>query len=158
MFNLFKKNKETWKNPVKGEIIPITEVPDEVFSSKMMGDGFGVKPEDDRIYSPLNGKVIKVFKTKHALLIHGDSGLEVIVHIGLGTVELKGEGFQIHVEEGQHVEAGTHIATADMAYIQSQEKSIVSPVIITNMEMVKAMDITYGTAEAGTEVCNITKA
>ncbi len=101
------------------------------------------------------GKVIKVFKTKHAVLIVSQEGLEVIVHIGLGTVELKGEGFTIHVEEGQDIEAGIKLATVDFDYVRTQGKSIVSPIVITNMEKVKSMDVSYGNHSALEDVCKI---
>lgn len=156
MFNLFKSKKEKWINPIKGEIIPIEQVPDDVFAGKMMGDGFGVIPEDNEVYSPVSGEIIKVFKTKHALLIKCDSGLEIILHIGIGTVELKGEGFTIHVEQGARIEPGTHLATVDFDYIASMDKSTVTPIVITNMDQVKKLDVTYGKHEVKEEVCEIT--
>lgn len=155
MFNLFNKNKEVWKNPVEGKIIPIEEIPDDVFAGKMMGDGFGIVPENNDIYSPVDGEVIKVFKTKHALLIKTKTGLELILHIGIGTVELKGEGFTIHVEENQNIEVGTHLATVDFDFIRDSGMSTVTPVIITNMEKVKKLDIDYGQHGTGEIICRI---
>ncbi len=155
MFNFFKK-KEKWVNPVKGQIIDMKDVPDEVFASKMMGDGFAVIPSDNEVYSPTAGEIIKVFTTKHAFLIRSLSGLEIILHIGIGTVELKGQGFTIHVEEGQQVEAGTHLATVDFEYVKSMEKEIITPLVITNMDKVKKLDIVFGNQEAKAEVLEIT--
>ncbi len=155
MFKLFKKKETTWLSPVQGKIIPMEEVPDDVFSSKMMGDGFAFIPEDNKVYSPLSGEVMLVFKTKHALVIKDPAGYEVIVHIGIGTVELKGEGFDIHVEVGDQIDAGTLLATVDFDFIQSKEKSIISPVIITNMEVVKSFEVTYGDTKEKTEICKI---
>lgn len=155
MFNFFKSNKEKWLNPVKGEVIDMTKVPDEVFASKMMGDGFAVVPADNQVYSPVDGEIIKVFTTKHALLIRSDSGIEIILHIGIGTVELKGEGFTIHVEDGAKVTAGDLLATVDFDFVKAQEKSIVTPVVITNMDKIKNMKITLGDQASKAEVCEI---
>jgi len=160
MFNLFSKKKieEVWLNPVKGEVIPIDQVEDEVFSSKMMGDGFAVRPESNNVFSPLDGTIMKVFKTKHALLIKGSTGLEVIVHVGLDTVELGGEGFEVHVAKDQKVKAGDKLITADLAFIQSKGKPITSLVVITNMELVHEFDVIYGALGEKEDVCKITRA
>jgi PTS system glucose-specific IIC component len=155
MFKLFKNNKVGFLNPIAGEVIDMTKVPDDVFAGKMMGDGFAVIPKDNQVYSPIDGTILKVFKTKHALLIKGDSGLEIILHIGIGTVELKGEGFTIHVEDGAQVKAGDHVATVDLDYLTSMEKSTVTPVVITNMEKVKNMDISFGEKSSKEEVCTV---
>lgn len=89
-----------------GEVKPITAVKDPVFSSKMMGDGFAVEPENGNVYAPVSGIVTSVFPTKHAFGLLTDSGLEVLVHIGLDTVALNGVPFSVKVAEGQRVQAG----------------------------------------------------
>ena len=81
--------------PVKGKIIPFKEVPDEVFSAGMMGNGFAILPEDGNFVSPVDGEVISVFPTKHAIGIKSNSGVEILIHVGIDTVNLKGEGLKL---------------------------------------------------------------
>lgn len=152
MMNLFQKKKVIC-SPMNGEIIELEKVPDEVFKSKMMGDGFAVVPTDGRVVSPVDGEIIKVFKTKHAVLILSDTGLELIVHIGLDTVELAGNGFTVHVENGQRVRVGDLLLEVDLNYIVKQGKSLVSPVVVSNMEGVKSVQITKGIAKEKDQVC-----
>ena len=101
MFNLFKKNNTEILSPAEGEIITLEQVQDPVFSSKLLGDGFAIKLKDGRIFSPINGKVVSIFPTKHALGLLDENGLEVLIHIGIDTVSLNGKGFAIFVTEGE---------------------------------------------------------
>lgn len=121
-------------SPLKGKLVPITDVPDDVFAGKMMGDGFAIEPEDGLIVSPVNGKVINVFPTKHAIGIMSDGGREILVHIGIDTVSLKGEGFKTHVSEGDSVKTGDQLVTADMDYIKENATSTITPVVFTNLK------------------------
>ena len=116
MFGFFKKDdkkgklpveKEILYSPANGVVVPVSDVADPVFSQKMMGDGFAVIPADGNIYSPAKGKVLSVFPTKHAVGILLDSGLELLLHMGLDTVELNGKPFEIFVKEGQALTADT---------------------------------------------------
>ncbi len=120
-------------SPMKGEIISITEVPDEVFSGKMMGDGFAIVPEEGTVVSPVNGKIMTVFPTKHAIGILSDGGKEILIHVGLDTVNLQGEGFETLVGEGDIVEAGQAILKADLEVIGRKAKSIVTPIVFTSV-------------------------
>lgn len=119
--------------PMTGELLPITEVPDPVFSQKMMGDGFCIKPEDGTVVSPVDGKVINVFPTKHAIGILSDGGREILVHVGIDTVKLNGEGFEVFVAEGDAVKAGLPLLKADLAYIGANAPSTITPVVFTNL-------------------------
>ncbi|MFC3041775.1 glucose-specific PTS transporter subunit IIBC [Virgibacillus xinjiangensis] len=121
-------------SPLKGKILPITDVPDEVFSGKMMGDGFAIEPVEGQVVSPVNGKIVNVFPTKHAIGIQSDGGREVLVHVGLDTVNLKGEGFELLIEEGDFVEAGQPLLQADLNFIEKNAKSIITPVVFTNLK------------------------
>lgn len=121
-------------SPIKGKLVPITDVPDDVFAGKMMGDGFAIIPEDGLIVSPVNGKIINVFPTKHAIGIMSDGGREVLVHIGIDTVSLKGEEFETHVSEGDTVKGGDQLVTADMAYIKKHATSTITPIVFTNLK------------------------
>ncbi|WP_440897634.1 PTS sugar transporter subunit IIA [Amphibacillus sp. Q70] len=125
MFDFLKKKKveSIWK-PVSGELKEITEVEDPVFSSKAMGNGFAVIPNDGNVYSPVNGTVKTVFPTQHAYIISTEKGLDVLVHIGIDTVELKGEGFDTFVEEDQEVTPETLLVKVDFDFLKKQDKKI----------------------------------
>lgn len=123
-----------FNNPIKGDILPISEVPDQVFSGKMVGDGFAIKPTEGKVFSPVNGKVVTVFPTKHAIGIAADNGTEILIHIGIDTVHLKGEGFTSHIEQGDLVEQGQLLMEMDLDYIAEHAASIITPVVFTNLE------------------------
>ncbi|CZQ81292.1 phosphotransferase system sugar-specific permease eiia type 1 [Trichococcus palustris] len=142
MFGFLKKDKQlaekaTLFSPVNGKLVPITEVSDPVFSQKMMGDGFAVIPTDGNIYSPAQGKVLSVFPTKHAIGILLDNGVELLLHMGLDTVELNGKPFTIFVKEGQALTPDTLIAEVDLEQLKAAEKDNAMVVVITNMDKVK---------------------
>lgn len=122
-------------SPLNGEIINITEVPDPVFSEKMVGEGFAVIPKDGKLVSPVKGKVVQVFPTGHAIGIETVEGLEILIHIGLETVKLNGEGFEIKVKAGDFVEVGDHLLNFDINFIEENNKEIITPVVITNHEV-----------------------
>lgn len=133
MFERFKKKKpDHFFAPVDGEFVPLTDVPDPVFSQKMMGEGFGVQPASSEIYAPIKGTITTIFQTKHAIGMTSKSGCEVLVHIGLDTVELAGEPFEVHVEEGQAVDETTLLVTADFAKVRAAEKADVVLTLVTN--------------------------
>lgn len=144
---LFSKGNETSKNievfaPITGEYIEIENIPDPVFAQKMMGEGFGVKPTEGVVVSPISGVVDNVFPTKHAIGLKADNGLEVLVHIGLDTVQLNGEGFKTFVESGDHVKVGDKLVEFDIDYIDQNAKSSISPIIITNTDQTETLSIT----------------
>ncbi|SBA81083.1 glucose-specific PTS transporter subunit IIBC [Staphylococcus aureus] len=117
--------------PLTGEVTPLSEVPDQVFSEKMMGDGIAIKPSQGEVRAPFNGKIQMIFPTKHAIGLVSDSGLELLIHIGLDTVKLNGEGFTLHVEEGQEVKQGDLLINFDLDYIRNHAKSNITPIIVT---------------------------
>ncbi|WP_068777030.1 glucose-specific PTS transporter subunit IIBC [Paenibacillus sp. FJAT-26967] len=125
--------EETIVAPADGELMDITLVPDEVFSQKMTGDGFAILPKNGTIVSPVNGKIFNVFPSKHAIGIQSDGGKELLVHIGVNTVKLKGQGFDVLVSEGDIVEAGQPIMQVDLDYVKEHAPSIITPVIFTNL-------------------------
>ncbi|MUK88634.1 PTS glucose transporter subunit IICBA [Ornithinibacillus sp. L9] len=128
-------------SPIKGKLLPITEVPDQVFSGKMMGDGFAIEPMDDTIVSPVDGKVINVFPTKHALGIQSDSGREILIHFGIDTVKLKGEGFESFVQEGDEIKAGQKLMKVDLDFIKENVPSIITPIVFTNLQEGEAVKL-----------------
>ncbi|OAH61213.1 PTS glucose transporter subunit IIA [Domibacillus aminovorans] len=129
---LLPLNDQDFVMPIEGEIIPITEVEDPVFSEKMMGDGFAIIPTNGSVVSPVDGEIMNVFPTKHAIGIKSKQGYEILIHVGLETVNLKGEGFTALVKEGDQISKGTELLTFDLEYIKNSAPSTVTPVIFTN--------------------------
>ncbi|MEQ7218949.1 N-acetylglucosamine-specific PTS transporter subunit IIBC [Vagococcus fluvialis] len=124
-----------------GKIIPITEVSDDVFSAKMMGDGFAIIPENGDIYSPVDGVVTSIFPTKHAYGIKTVHGLEVLVHVGIDTVNLKGEPFEVFVNEGDKVSKGTKLCHVDLKALEVANKQSDVIVVFTNQDKVADMSL-----------------
>ncbi|KQL17746.1 glucose-specific PTS transporter subunit IIBC [Cytobacillus solani] len=126
--------KDLFVSPIKGEVMPITEVPDAVFSEKMMGDGFAILPSEGTIVSPVDGKIINLFPTKHAIGILSDSGREILIHIGIDSVKLKGEGFEVSVQENEYVKAGQPLLKVDLDFVKNHTPSIITPIVFTNLK------------------------
>ncbi|WP_027340030.1 PTS transporter subunit IIABC [Halonatronum saccharophilum] len=124
-------------SPAKGKLIDITEVPDEAFSQKLMGDGVAIIPSENTISAPCDGIVKTIFPTNHAFGMETKEGIELIVHIGIDTVDLNGQGFKRLVEEDTKVKKGTPIIEVDLDYIKSEGKDIVTPIAITNSDKVE---------------------
>ena len=140
MLGLFKKKLLEVNVPVQGEVIDIEKVQDEVFSSKMMGDGFAVEPQADCVTAPCDGKIVLLSKTKHAIAIE-NQGVQLLIHIGLDTVELGGVGFTSYVEQGAQVKKGERLISFDKDYIAEKGKKLTTIVVITNMdEKVKKLE------------------
>ena len=136
MFNFLKKKVDSLilYRPVEGRIIDITEVEDNMFSDKLMGDGVAMEPESDVILSPCDGRILLVPKTLHAVAIEAPNGAEVLVHIGIDTVELKGQGFTSHVNAGDMVKRGDKLISFDREYIVKEGKPLTTPIVITNAD------------------------
>lgn len=123
---------EDFAAPVSGTVMPVTEVEDQVFASKAMGDGIAIDPADGKIYAPFSGEITVAFPTGHAYGIKAANGREVLIHIGMDTVELEGKGFTPAVKQGDKVKQGDLLTTVDLDYIRSQGKPVVTPVIFTD--------------------------
>ncbi len=134
---VFKGAQQEFVAPANGELIPIDRVQDEVFSQKMMGEGFAVIPENGEIASPVAGTIVSIFPTKHAIGIKTDDEIEVLLHMGIDTVDLGGEAFEIKVREGEKVKAGKIVATADLAKIQASGKKTTMIVVFTNGDKIE---------------------
>lgn len=126
--------EEVFFAPLKGEVVPITEVPDEVFSDKMMGDGFAIIPEEGLIVAPVDGKIINLFPTKHALGILSDGGREILIHVGIGTVNLKGQGFETLVAENDRIVKGQPLLKVDLNYMKNNATSTITPIVFMNLK------------------------
>ena len=116
--------------PLTGKVVPLEQVPDAVFSQKILGDGVAIIPEDGKIYAPVNGEVASVAETLHAYGFTSDDDLEILIHIGLDSVALKGEGFTSHVQVGDKVKAGDLIAEVDLEFLKSRNVPTITPVLI----------------------------
>ncbi|KIQ95479.1 Glucose-specific phosphotransferase enzyme IIA component [Anoxybacillus thermarum] len=136
MFRLFRKREEVIVSPLTGNVRSLENVPDPVFAQKMMGDGFAIEPTDGVVVSPIHGEVVQVFPTKHAVGLRSDEGLEILIHVGIDTVHLHGEGFEAYVKAGDRVKAGDLLLSFDLALVQQKAKSPLTPVVITNGEVV----------------------
>ena len=123
-------NKDIY-SPIEGEAVELTGVPDQVFSEKMMGDGVAIKPTSGTVRAPFDGEVVTDFPTKHALGLTNEGGLELLVHFGLDTVNLKGEGFDLKVAAGDKIKKGDVLMEVDLDYIRENAKSDITPIIIT---------------------------
>nr|WP_267472728.1 MULTISPECIES: N-acetylglucosamine-specific PTS transporter subunit IIBC [Proteus] len=120
--------------PFDGEIVALKDVPDEAFSSGIVGDGVAIKPTSNIVMAPATGTVVKIFDTNHAFCIETDNGVEIIVHMGIDTVALGGKGFKRLVEEGAEVKVGQPILELDLEYLNANAKSMISPVIVSNID------------------------
>ena len=128
-------------SPITGEIKPISEVPDPVFAQKMMGDGFAILPTDGTIVSPVDGAIVNFFPTKHALGIEADNGREILIHVGIDTVKLEGNGFEALVTQGDKVKRGQPLLNVDLDYVKEHASSIITPIVFTNLKEGESIQI-----------------
>ncbi|CAI8862588.1 N-acetylglucosamine-specific PTS transporter subunit IIBC [Kosakonia quasisacchari] len=121
-------------SPITGELVALDQVPDEAFASKAVGDGVAVKPTDKIVVSPAAGTIVKIFNTNHAFCLETEKGAEIVVHMGIDTVALGGQGFTRLVEEGAEVVAGQPILEMDLEYLNANARSMISPVVVSNID------------------------
>lgn len=138
--------------PISGEIVNIEDVPDVVFAEKIVGDGIAIKPTGNKIVAPVDGTIGKIFETNHAFSIESDNGIELFVHFGIDTVELKGEGFTRLAEEGQKVKKGDLVLELDLPLLEEKAKSTLTPVVISNMDEIKELTKLTGSVVVGETV------
>ena len=144
------------KSPMNGTVIPLSEVPDAVFSSEMLGKGFGVEPSEGKAYAPVDGEVTTVFDTKHALGLMSKNGVELLIHIGMDTVKLNGRGFDVKVKAGDQVRAGDLLAEFDMNLIKSEGYPVTTAVVITNTDDCEAIgEVKTGAVTKDTDVLTV---
>ncbi|EOY9167412.1 TPA: N-acetylglucosamine-specific PTS transporter subunit IIBC [Raoultella ornithinolytica] len=128
-------------SPITGDIVALEQVPDEAFASKAVGDGVAVKPTDKTVVAPAAGTVVKIFNTNHAFCLETENGAEIVVHMGIDTVALNGQGFKRLVEEGAEVQAGQPILEMDLDYLNANARSMISPVVCSNSDDYSALVI-----------------
>ncbi|MEB0288739.1 PTS glucose transporter subunit IIA, partial [Cryobacterium sp. 10S3] len=143
-------------SPVAGIVVPLDEVPDPVFSKGIVGPGVGVDPTGDTVYAPAAGKVMVAQPTGHAFGLLLDSGVELLIHVGIDTVNLAGKGFDVKVAAGDRVEAGTPLVTFDRAVIEAAGYSLVTPVLVTNAKKFGSIDqAASGHVEVGSPLIKV---
>ena len=120
--------------PLSGNIVNIEDVPDVVFAEKIVGDGIAIRPDNNQILAPVTGIIGKIFKTNHAFSIVSENKVELLIHFGIDTIELKGEGFKRVAKEGQKVTVGDVIIEFDLLTLKEKAKSIITPIIISNID------------------------
>ncbi len=162
----FKKKKELkidqtsphiLSNPVAGEAIELDKVNDEVFKSEMMGKGVAIIPQDNAIYSPIAGEVVMVFPTKHAYGIKSDEGIELLIHIGLDTVSLDGNGFTSKIVQGAKVKRGEQLAKVDFDFIKKQGLDPTVIMVVTNTKDYLNIKAMTGSLAAGADILVVDK-
>lgn len=143
-------------SPANGKAVPLSEVPDPTFAEEMLGKGAAVDPSEGRFYAPVSGTISTVFPTKHAIGIAGDKGEEILIHVGLDTVQLDGKYFETAVSEGQHVETGTLLLTCDLEKVREAGYKTITPVIVTNPEDYPAVSLARpGEIKAGERLISL---
>lgn len=121
--------------PISGSVLQLEKVPDPTFSQKMMGDGIAIEPTIGKVVAPFSGKVIQLFPTKHAIGLRSDTGIELLIHIGLETVSLNGEGFDTFVKQGDQINTGDTLITFDINVLREKGFNLITPIIITNRDV-----------------------
>ncbi len=156
MLKMFKKKGEQIFAPTAGTVMALADVPDPVFASGAVGEGFAVEPSEGSFTSPVDGELILVAKTLHAFAVRTDGGAEILVHIGMDTVKLKGAGFTAHRAKGEQVKRGDVIITCDLAQMTPLVPSMVTPVLLTNGKDFAIAETEIGAAD-GTPIITVRK-
>lgn len=138
---LIEHSKVTFQMPINGEILSLVNVPDQTFAGKILGDGFAIRPNEGKVYAPVDATVVQLFHTNHAIGLKTNDDLEILIHIGIDTVQMKGEGFSAKVAVGDVVKKGQLLIEFDLKLVEEKAKSTLTPILFTNMEKVKSFDI-----------------
>lgn len=129
------------KTPIAGEVVSIQDVPDQTFAGKLLGDGIAINPTDGVVYAPVKGKIVQLFKTNHAICINSEEGASILIHVGIDTVKMGGNGFKAFVENGDEVEEGQKLLEFDIELIKKEAKSVITPIVITNMDEINTLKV-----------------
>lgn len=144
--------------PVDGKIIALCDVQDDAFASEILGKGCAILPTDGCFHAPISGTISTLFPSRHAIGITSDDGIEVLIHIGLDTVQLNGEGFTALVKQGDHVEQGQPLVNVDLAFVKEKGFCLETPVVITNSaQYLDVLDVAKDTIHAGEDFLHIVK-
>ncbi|MCR5772184.1 MAG: PTS glucose transporter subunit IIA [Butyrivibrio sp.] len=146
---LFQSNKIEIASPVSGEIVPIGQVSDPTFAQEMVGKGVAIIPSDGKFYAPCDGTLVALFPTGHAFCINTADGAEVLVHIGIDTVKLKGEHYIIRAKQGDTVKKGDLIVEVDLEGVKSAGYEIITPMVISNHSKFSGLEKKTGAVTSG---------
>lgn len=149
MFKHWFKKEETVVAPVQGDIVALADVDDPTFAENMMGEGCALWPEEGRVVSPVQGEIVQLFPTQHAIGLRSEKGLEILIHIGLETVQMDGDGFEALVRKGQRVKQGETLIEWSVKRVREKAKSTITPVVLTNSTQFQRVEIL---AESGRAV------
>ncbi len=141
MQNNVSEDNFSFVSPIKGKVLPITEVPDQVFAGKMMGDGFAILPEEGTVVAPADATILNLFPTKHAIGLETTTGREILIHFGIDTVNLKGEGFEALVSQGDKVTKGQPLLKVDLDFVAKNATSTITPIVFTNLKSGETISI-----------------
>ena len=154
--NTVKVEKEVLASPVKGKVMPLNKVEDAAFSEGALGKGIAVEPTEGKVVAPCDGTIMTLFPTKHAIGIVSDNGCEILIHIGMDTVQLEGKYFDAHVKQGDKVKKGDVLVTFDMDAIKNEGYSLVTPVIITNTaDYLDVVEVANGNVSMGDDLLTV---
>ena len=140
----FAGEKMTVMAPIDGTVIPLEQIPDETFATAILGPGCGIEPTGDTVYAPFDGKVTSIVPTLHAVGLESTEGIELLIHIGMDTIALRGSGFTPLVREGQAVKAGTPLLNVDLDAIRAANHPTTTAVIVTNGDDLPKLHIIVG--------------
>ena len=140
----FSGEKMVVKSPMDGIVLPLEQLPDETFAAAILGPGCGLEPTGDTVYAPFDGKITSVAPTLHAIGLESDEGIELLIHIGMDTVALRGSSFTVLVREGQTVKAGTPLLKIDLDAIRAAGLSTESAVVVTNADDLPKLQLLAG--------------
>lgn len=159
MFGLFKKKEDKIiiGAPVKGTAVPINEVSDPTFGEEILGKGIAIQPEDGRICAPADGEISLLFDTLHAVSVTTTEGAELLVHVGLDTVALKGEHFTAHVKTGDQVKKGDLLLTVDLDGIKAAGYDVITPMVICNTDDFEKVEPVTGAVNVADTVLELVK-
>lgn len=144
MFGRKKKQPKQILSPVDGKAIPITQVSDRVFSEKILGDGVAIRPSEGTFFAPCDGEITQIAHTNHAICITTEFGAEILIHIGMDTLNLEGKGFKPYVKAGDKVSTGDKLMEVDLLVLKADDYNIDSPVIITNTDCLQEVEFLTG--------------
>lgn len=141
--------------PIKGECVNLSEVPDATFAEKILGDGIAIKPAEGKVFAPFNGEVSALFNTNHAIGLTSNNGTEILIHIGIDTVNLQGKYFKAHVNQGEQIKKGQLLIEFDIDAIQEAGFNLITPIVVTNLEDQQVSDEQYGLVTNGDQLFSI---
>ena len=160
MFSFLKKKEEGMgvASPIKGKTVELSQVSDPTFGECMLGKGVAILPEEGKVYAPADGEISMMFETHHAVSMVTTDGIELLIHIGLETVALKGEGFEAHVQSGDQVKKGDLLLSMDLEKIKSAGYDIISPVVVCNTDdYTDVLGVLLEKVEPGDQIIKIVK-